>query len=221
MLVLWAFWSSFFSRLFTSGDSYIQMHALAQTSWCVLLLIQACVIRVKQVGIHRQLGAVSPVLAVVMIGSTLMLMQHRIPDPPLMDWYLKATAFNIATLVAFALVYCLALYRRDDPNLHSAYMICTVLPFFTAFGPRLIEKSNLLVGLSMSMFGSFVALGQASLIPADLMAAALSIWDWRSNRRLTVFPVVLASLLAIHTAPIALYRVPIWKSTVEMFATVR
>ena len=51
-------------------------------------------------------------------------------------------------------------------------------------------------------------------------AIALSVLDWRSRRRLNVFPVALALLLMIHVSVVTLYRIPLWKSAVDWFASV-
>jgi hypothetical protein len=47
---------------------------------------------------------------------------------------------------------------------------------------------------------------------ADLLLLALALWDWRANRRVTVFPVALGVLLVYHTSVLTLHRVPLWNS---------
>ena len=47
---------------------------------------------------------------------------------------------------------------------------------------------------------------------ADLTLLALSVWDWRVNRRLDVFPVALGVLLVYHVGTLTLHRVPLWNA---------
>ena len=216
LLVLWAFWPSYFSRL-SQPDLYIHAHALSLTLWCLLLVVQAYAIRAKRHWIHRQVGIISPLLMLIVLIATLALMQQRMQGLTIMDWNLQALAFNMTTLTTFVLLYALAMYHRHDPDLHARYMICTALPLFTAFAPRLITSAPPLVDVSMRIFGRFAALSQAGLIPADAAAIALSVWDWRSRRRLNVFPIALGLLLTIHASVVTLYRIPLWKSAVEWF----
>ena len=144
-----------------------------------------------------------------------MLMHERMRNVVIADQHLKVFAFNLATLAAFLLFYGLAMYHRRDHRVHARYMLCTSLPFFTAFGPRLLEGSPSLVNLSVALFHSFVALSQAALIPADIAVATMSVVDWRARRR-PVFPIALACLFAIHASP-ALHVIPAWRTATEAF----
>ncbi|HEV8261944.1 MAG TPA: hypothetical protein VGQ19_14475 [Burkholderiales bacterium] len=156
----------------------------------------------------------------LIIITTLAMMHHGMQGLQILDWQMKATAFNVTTLVAFVLLYWLAMLNRRDPSAHAGFMVCTAFPLFTAFVPRLIQGSRPLEHLAISLFGTFAAFGQAALLPADVSALAMSIWDWRFNRRLTIFPVALITLFTIHLSTITFYRISVWKSTVEWFVNV-
>ena len=215
LLVWWAFWPSYFSRPFDQPDGLVHAHALSQTLWCLLLAAQAFAIRDERVSFHRKAGWVSPVLVATITVSTLMLMHQRMRDVVIADQQLKVFAFNLATLGAFLLLYGMAMYHHRDHRVHARYMLCTSLPFFTAFGPRLLEGYPPVVNLSVALFHGFVALSQAALIPADIAVATMSVLDWRARRR-PVFPIALACLLAIHAAP-ALHKIPAWRTATEAF----
>jgi hypothetical protein len=47
---------------------------------------------------------------------------------------------------------------------------------------------------------------------ADLILLALTLWDWRANRRFDVFPTALAVLLVYHLATLGLHRLPAWSA---------
>jgi hypothetical protein len=217
LLVVWAFWPSYFSRPLDQPDPLVHVHALSQTLWCLLLAVQTYAVRQERVALHMKVGWISPVLVSVIAMTTLMLMHQRMQGSVIADQQLKVFAFNLATLGVFLLLYGLAMYHRHDRLLHARYMLCTALPFFTAFVPRLLEGSPLLVNLSVAMFGSFVALSQAGLIPADIALVVMSALDWRARRRPAVFPSALACLFSIHVSPLVLHSLPAWRTATEAF----
>jgi uncharacterized membrane protein YozB (DUF420 family) len=217
LFVLLAFWPSYFSRPFDQPDALVHIHALSQTGWCLLLTAQVYAIHRRSATLHKKIGAIAPVLVAVIGLSTVMLMHQGMQGLAIADHHLKVFAFNLTTLVAFLLLYGLAMYHRYDRRLHAGYMLSTAFVFFTAFVPRLLEDSPSLVGLSTATFGSFVALSQAGLIPADIAVAAMSVLDWRARQRPAIFPVVLACLLAIHVSPVALHALPMWRTVTEAF----
>lgn len=217
LLVVWAFWPSYFSRPFDQPDVLVHVHALSQTLWCLLLASQAYAVRHQHVAFHRKVGWVSPLLVSVIAITTLMLMHQRMQGLVIADQHLRVFAFNLATLVSFLLLYSLAMYHRHNHRVHAGYMLCTAFPFFTAFVPRLLEGSPPLVNLSVAVFGSFVALSQAGLIPADIAVIVMSALDWRANRRPGVFPIALACLFSIHVSPLVLDTLPAWRTATEAF----
>jgi hypothetical protein len=85
LLVVWAFWPSYFSRPFNQPDIYVHAHALSQTLGCLLLVVQACAIRAKHPLVHERAGTVSPVLVSFMLLTTLALMRYRMQGVQIMD----------------------------------------------------------------------------------------------------------------------------------------
>jgi hypothetical protein len=161
LLIVWAFWPGYFSSLSDQRDVWVHAHALSQTAWCLMLLGQAWAIGCGRTSLHKSIGPSSALLVGVIVLSTLALMHQRMQGLQITDGHLKVAAFNLATLAVFVLLYTLAILQRGDRGRHAGFMICTAFPFFTAFVPRLIERSGDLVAISVSVFGGFVALGQA------------------------------------------------------------
>jgi hypothetical protein len=217
LAILWAFWPTYFSHPLHQPRLHVHAHALPLTLWCVLLFVQAWAIRTRKHEIHQRLGTATYVLVPVILVTTLGLLHNGLQGKTILDQQLKNFAFNLGTLAAFVVLYGLAIHYRRDRATHARYMLSTAFPLFTAFAPRLITASELLTHWSIQAFGTFAALGQAALIPADVMAGALSIWDWRTNRRRGPFPIVLGVLLTIHLSTMTLYRAPLWRSFVEWF----
>lgn len=52
---------------------------------------------------------------------------------------------------------------------------------------------------------------------ADFILILLAIWDWRSNRRWNVFPVVLVIMLAYHFSVLNFYQYAFWRVFCEWF----
>jgi hypothetical protein len=91
-------------------------------------------------------------------------------------------------------------------------MLCTVFPLVTPVTDRLIGAYwRPLVRLVPRIEGNPI-LPTVGFALADLTLAALSLWDWRVNRRLDVFPVALGVLLVYHVGTLTLHRVPLWNA---------
>jgi hypothetical protein len=109
-----------------------------------------------------------------------------------------AVALVVNALVAFALLYGLAIFHRKRSTIHARYMLCTVFPFLTPatdrilfiYFPSTLKYFPVLNGQpNVMLFGFFLA---------DAMLIGLIIWDWYSHRRLNVFPIALVILLTYH-----------------------
>ena len=114
------------------------------------------------------------------------------------------------SLVAFAVLYGLAIHYRRDPRVHGRYMLCTVFPLFTPVTDRLIgAHAPRLLAFVPHVNGSPLV-QVAGFVLADLILIGLSLWDWRANKRTNVFPIALAVLLAYHASVLTLPFAPPW-----------
>ena len=144
------------------------------------------------------------------LGLTWRLMQAygltRLPDNVL---YFLALTLN--SLIAFALLYGLAIYHRREPLVHARYMVATVFPLFTPVTDRLIgAHAPAIVELVPRIAGAPV-LPVAGFVLAHAMLVGLAVWDWAANRRLDVFPVALAIVAAYHVSVLTFHEVPFWQ----------
>jgi len=216
-LTVWAFWPSYFSRLFEQPNIWFHAHGVALALWLGMLVVQAQLIRTQRRSLHRQLGKLSYVLAPAVVVITTVFIHQRVAPavvglsvlPPMALHFL---ALTLLSLVAFAAFYGLAIARRRDSQTHARWMICTVFPLVTPVTDRLIGAHlRPLVSLVPRIDGSPI-LPTVGFLLADLSLAALSWWDWRVNRRRDVFPVALAVLLVYHVGTLTLHRVPLWNA---------
>jgi hypothetical protein len=221
-LMVWAFWPSYFTRLFEQPSFWFHAHGIALSLWCVLLVVQAQLVRTGRRKVHRLLGRASYVIApAVVIVSTLFVHYRVAPAlvgvrvlPPVALHFL---ALTLISLVVFALFYALAIAFRRDAQVHARWMVCTVFPIVTPVTDRLIGGHfRELVPLVPQIDGSPI-LPAAGFLLADLALAILALWDWRANRRLGVFPVALAVLISYHVGTLTLHRVPLWNAVCVWF----
>ncbi|MBL0233019.1 MAG: hypothetical protein IPQ08_05050 [Chitinophagaceae bacterium] len=105
---------------------------------------------------------------------------------------------------------------KSKPAIHARYMICTVFPMFTAIFDRIIDSyfPSLLPyfpdieGPVAQVFG--LTLGDSCLF-------ALCIWDWRSHKRINVFPIALIIHLIYHFSVLNFYKFEFWRSFCNWF----
>jgi hypothetical protein len=219
---VWAFWPSYFARLFEQPSLWFHAHGVVLTAWLVLLVVQAQLIRTGRRAWHRKVGKLSYLLApAVVIVTTIFVHQRvggglqRATQLPAMG--LHFLALTLLSLVAFALFYGCAIWFRRDAERHARWMVVTVLPLFTPVTDRLIGAHlPPLIGLLPRIEGNPI-LPAAGFALADLIVLGLAWWDWRANRRLAVFPVALGVLLAYHVGTLTLHRVPAWNALCVWF----
>jgi hypothetical protein len=215
-LTVWAFWPSYFSRLFEQPSVLHHAHGVVLAAWLVMLVVQAQLIRTQRRAVHRQLGKLSYGLAPAVVIVTTAFVHQRMAQlagyPELPAPALHSLALMLGSLVAFAVFYGLAIAKRRDSQMHARWMVCTVFPMFTPVTDRLIGAHwQSLIGVLPRIDGSPV-LPVVGFALADVLLLALSWWDWRANRRLDVFPVALGVLLVYHVATLTLHLVPAWNA---------
>ena len=157
-------------------------------------------------------------LVPLLIISTLRLIHFRLSPAKtfLPDIVLSNFALMLNATIIFALIYGLAIYYRKDALTHARFMLCTIFPLFTPITDRII-------------FGNFRWLVQYAptidrypIVPvfgfalANVILIALSIWDWRKNKRL-IFPLVLGILLIYHISVLSFHNLIFWKALAKWF----
>jgi hypothetical protein len=209
LLVLSAFWLTYITRIFEQENYRMHLHGATLFLWCLMLIVQPLLIKKKMYLFHRRIGQFSYVLVPALVFTTLDLMRYRIKSQPAIDYVFVALVFN--ALIAFMILYGLAIYHRKKSTLHARYMLCTVFPFFTPatdriisiYFPSTLKHFPMLTGQPNVMLFGFAL--------ADIILIGLCIWDWKSHRRLNVFPVALVILLFYHYSVNTFYQYNFWK----------
>jgi hypothetical protein len=213
-LTVWAFWPSYFVRLFEQPTVLHHAHGVVLAAWLVMLVTQAHLIRTQRRSLHRQIGKLSYVLAPAVVVVTTMFVHQRMAGlagfAALPAAALHSLALMLGSLAAFAVFDGFAIAKRRDSQSHARWMVCTVFPMFTPVTDRLIAvHAPSLLGMLPRIEGSPV-LPIVGFAAADLILLALAWWDWRTNRRLDVFLVALGVLLVYHVGTLTLHLVPAW-----------
>lgn len=216
--MLIAFWPSYYSRLGAQPSFHPHAHGLAMTAWCALLVAQAWLIRAGRRPLHRSLGRASYALVPLVVLSTVNFLHFRLQGATVLGSVgLHFVALVLNALAAFLVLYGLAMWHRRSAPLHARYMIGTIFPLFTPVTDRLIGRYVPSIVPLVPRIDGTPIVPVAGFLLADAILIALSIWDWRTNRRL-VFPVVLGILLAYHASVLTFHRLAAWETFATWFA---
>jgi uncharacterized membrane protein YozB (DUF420 family) len=219
LAMLVAFWPSYFSRLGAQPSIHPHAHGLTMTLWVGLLISQAWLIRAGKRPAHRSLGVLSYVLVPALVLAALAFVHFRLrPVGVLDDSALYFLALVVNALVAFLLLYGLAMWFRREPAVHARFMIATLFPLFTPVTDRLIGRYVPAIVPMVPRIGGAPVLPTAGFLLADAMLIALSVWDWRTNNR-RVFPIALAMLVLYHASVLTFHQFGFWRRFAEWFVT--
>jgi hypothetical protein len=217
LFMLAGFWLTYFTKILDQENYRMHLHGFTMISWCTLLIVQAYLIRTKRYSLHRKTGKLSYVIVPLIAFTTIDLYKYRLSELTVLSTrdYLF-TASVLMALLTFLIFYGLAIFFKRKPTIHARYMICTAFPMFTAIIDRIIDSYfpfllpyfpdvdgpvNQVVGLTL----------------ADILLFILCIWDWRSHKRLNVFPIALIIHLIYHYSVLNFHKFEFWQAFSNWF----
>ncbi len=212
IFMLLGFWVTYFTQILDQENYRMHLHGTVMILWCILLIAQAYLIRRKKIKLHRQLGKTSYLLVPLIAFTTVDLYKFRLNQSTTLENrdYLFTSSVLIALLV-FLIYYLLAIYFKNKPAVHARFMICTIFAMFTAIIDRIIDSYfPSLLPFFPSVDGPVIQV--VGLTLADILLVILCVWDWKSHKRLNVFPVALLIHLFYHYAVMNFYKFEFWKS---------
>lgn len=211
-LVVIAFWLSYFSALLKQENFRMHIHGGLMICWCIMLVLQPYLIKTKKKKAHQLVGKSSYFLVPFIAFSTIDLFKYRVNQlPALNEIDVFFTASVLIALAVFLIFYGLAVYFRKNAAVHGRYMLCTVFPMFTAVFDRIIDNY---FGGVLHLFpkvGTETVVQPFGLLLGDILLLALSVWDWRSHKRLDVFPLALLIHFGYHYAVMNFYKFSFWQ----------
>lgn len=183
VIVLIGFARTFFLRAwFPEAQSFVpperifSIHGIFFTAWIGLLVLQALLIRVHRVDLHRFYGWIGVGLAcfVVLLGTygSLIAAQRPggfigVPLPPS-----QFLIFPILDMALFAAFFALAVIWRDNPQSHKRLMVLAAV--------NLVEAA--IIRIPIGVIGAGAPFTSRGL--SYLFIVALIVWDYRSSGRI-------------------------------------
>lgn len=210
--VVTGFWFTYFVKILDMESYRMHLHGVTLLLWCAMLIVQPYLIRTRRYALHKRVGKLSYVLVPLIVLTTLDLFHFRLRDAAMGPVDLAFVALVVNALIAFLILYGLAIYHRKTPAIHARYMICTVFPMFTPVTDRIINIHFPFLLKYLPTIGHVPAVPVVGFLLADLILVGLCVWDWRSHRRWNVFPFALTVLLLYHYSFMNFYKFEFWKS---------
>jgi len=165
-------------------------HGMMMMGWLVMLLVQPILILKGKTKLHRRIGALSYVLAPLVLLSIYLVIQSRY------DVYLERgretkaviawLSLNFRLMVFFAVLYFLAIYYRHRPAVHMRYMCSTAI---LLIAPALVRVLISYQELSHADSHSFDR--NANI----LIAGVITLVDSWRTKRLSPFTLVLGFMV--------------------------
>jgi hypothetical protein len=220
LFMLWGFWITYFTRLLDQENYRMHLHGLALILWCLMLVVQPYLIRAKKITVHKKIGKFSYLLVPFLLFTTIDLLKYRVQgNSELSNSANYFIALVLNALVAFIILYGLAIYHKSKGTIHARYMLCTAFTMFTPITDRIISiHFPSLLRFVPTIDGNPVA-PIFGFAVADILLLILCIWDWRSHKRWNVFPFVFLLLIGYHFSVLNFYKYPFWVNFCEWFAT--
>jgi len=105
------------------------VHAFAMLAWSLLLVVQPFLIRARRRPLHRALGALSYVLAPLVIVSALLVahLRFKTMSPVVFLAEARNLFLPVSAVFLFGVCWGLGMVYRRVTLLHSAFMVCTGL----------------------------------------------------------------------------------------------
>jgi len=143
---------------------WVHVHGLLMTSWIVLFVVQAALVRRRSLALHRTLGAASIALVIPMVPlaiATDLLAIQRGATPP---FFTPAQMFSadVCDILLFAALFTWALVVRDQTEWHKRLLLCaTVLLTWPAIGRLMsgIVGMQMVVPISVALLIGFALIG--------------------------------------------------------------
>jgi hypothetical protein len=225
-VALVAFWPSYLSPVFSGQtvDIYTHVHAALMTTWMMLLIGQATLVRSRRSARHRSVGRIAFVLVPLIVVEATLLAHHRLkgalvapaPGPPFSQALPddRAILFYVqfGTPLLFALGCGLALVYRNAPAIHSRLMIAGSL---TIIDPVLARIAAFYAPWAIPAIDHTV-LGVT--LPALLGLAWRDRRGARGGAERRVFPAAIAMFALYQAGFYLLPLTPAWRDFALWFA---
>jgi len=159
--------------------------------WFLLFVVQACLVTIGRIDLHRRVGVAGAVVAVLVVVSGLWTVIRAVPRltlgnaPP--DAFGPLVFGNVAALVIFTVCVAIAIARRTQPGVHKRLMLLATISVTAQASTRIGQ----LFGLAP------FTLGAPTLLGLPLVLAAYDLWTQRRIHGTTSLGIVLTVLCTV------------------------
>lgn len=152
----------------------LQLHGLVLTAWLALFVAQTQLVAAHRVDVHRKLGMLGILLALVVVATGVAAMLVSAATPRVTQLGLTSAQASIVPLVAitqFAVLVTAGVALRRRSSLHKRFML---LAMIGVVGP---PTARLIALLALRQYALLI---QMSMIA--VFVTVCLVYDWRKNR---------------------------------------
>ncbi|MCC2618018.1 hypothetical protein LJ739_17320 [Aestuariibacter halophilus] len=173
------FWPSYYSKFFADITFGQHFHGVTMTLWCLLLIIQAWLMKTGRNRYHRSVGKIAFVLGPLVSIAAFYVAFDFIAKvkQPFSERALAIHWFGLFLAVLFTWLFFQALRHRKNARLHASYMVCTAMVFLIPGLGRAVGSATEMIGISSPPFVITMS------IPA--LIAVILLWKVPQQRKLT------------------------------------
>ena len=186
----------------------MHFHGIIMMGWVFMLLVQPILILKGKIKWHRRLGALSYVLAPLVILALYLANRDNYFSGLAEGGQQLAIKFLVVTfpdMVFFAILYSLAIFYRRNPALHMRFMCSTAFLFIGPALDRLLETYLGLQGFSNGIIIILLIIGIVTLV------------DSLRTKRISAYAVVFSFVL-LHKICWDLRVTPFWQAIGKVIA---
>jgi len=169
------YWYPMAAGTFPPAPPVVHFHGLVYSSCMILLVVQALLVNVRNVALHRSLGTFGIALAtlVIVMGSLITILGARgvarVPNDGIF--------LGIFAVTGFGLLFTLAIRNVRKPEVHKRLILLAMLPILPPGIHRLY-----MVPLGLNGFPVV-----AMYITLNLMALAILFQEWRQHKTINTY----------------------------------
>ena len=169
------YWYPMASGTFPPAPPVVHLHGMVYSLWMILLVVQAGLVNVRNISLHRSLGmfGIALATAVIFMGALITLLGSR-GNPDGIN-YNNGIYLGIMAVVGFALFFTLAIRNIRKPEIHRRLILFAMLPILP---PGIHRLYMIPLGLQ-----SFPVM--AMYLTLDAMAAAIVYHEWRNTKSIS------------------------------------
>ncbi len=157
---------------YPEASATVHLHGWTFFLWYLLLPLQAGLIRIRKVKIHRALGTLSLGLATAMVGTAMVVIGTQMNaslQPDGSPFWQGMGPAVFATLVLFVIFYTQGILARRDRDRHRRFMLLASAGGMGAAGFRIMGQ----------ILGFGISAGVAGILVPNLFIVAAMVMDWR------------------------------------------